>query len=284
VTQEEQHIVDQISWEITSWHQTTNKISGEIKTTRENIAKMKEQLKGMRETRDLTDKSAEYAIDDTLYKNGVDRKVYHGQYLIGPQFMKLLANRIQIMEQLELKLLTVCAANVAKDPTTDLASEGEIKEEMAFFAKILHCYDSAFGLLRRTQTIFSKEQWLEFQAAIDVLIANWPTQRMWEKNEASVTPKSHDLWFEVQTQLTHLGQFFHFMKDPIKKLHKIDRLMDAVYCHLWDYELSEESKRKQESIGKNTSVKEQMAGQYCNHCQRSQKDFVQGLGKPWTIE
>jgi hypothetical protein len=89
VTQEEQHIVDQISWEITSWHQTTNEISGEIKMARENIGKMKEQLKGMRETRDLTDKSAEYAINNTLCKNGVDQKVYHGQCLIGPQIMKL---------------------------------------------------------------------------------------------------------------------------------------------------------------------------------------------------
>ncbi len=125
-------------------------------------------------------------------------------------------------------------------------------------AKLLHCDDAAFGLLRRTRTIFSKEQRLELQAAIDVLIENWPTQRMWEKNEASVTPKSHDLWFEVQTQLTYLGRFFHFMEDPIEKLHKIDRLMDAVYCHLRDYEFREESKRKQESIGKNSSVKQQM--------------------------
>ena len=30
--------------------------------------------------------------------------------------------------------------------------------------------------------------------------------------------------------------------------------------------------------------KENMAGQHCNHCQRSTKDFVQGLGEPWTIE
>jgi hypothetical protein len=30
--------------------------------------------------------------------------------------------------------------------------------------------------------------------------------------------------------------------------------------------------------------KENMAGQHCNHCQQSQKDFVQGLDKPWTIE
>jgi hypothetical protein len=258
VTQEEQHIVDQISWEITSWHQTTNEISGEIKTAKDNIGKMKEQLKGMRETRDLTDESAEYAIDDTLCNNGVDRKVYHGQCLIGPQIMKLLANRIQIMQQLEEKLLTVRAANVARDPTTDLASVEEVKEEMAFFAKILHCYDSAFGLLRRTRTIFSEEQRTELQGAIDTLIATWPTQRTWEKKEASVTPKSHDLWFEIQQQLTYLGRFFHFMEDPIEKLHKIDRLMDAVYCHLRDYEFREESKRKQESIGKNSGVKQQM--------------------------
>jgi hypothetical protein len=48
------------------------------------------------------------------------------------------------------------------------------------------------------------------------------------------------------------------MVDPIEKLHKIDRLMDAVYCHLRDYEFREESKRKQESIGKNSGVKQQM--------------------------
>jgi hypothetical protein len=166
VTQEEQHIVDQISCEITSWHETTSKISGEIKTARENIGKMKERLKWMRETRDLTDESAEYAIDDTLCKNGVDRKVYHGQCLIGPQIMKLLANRIRIMQQLESKLLTVRAINVAKDPTTDLASVEEIKEEMAFFAKILHCYDSAFGLLCRTRTIFRKNGELNFKGQL----------------------------------------------------------------------------------------------------------------------
>jgi hypothetical protein len=56
---------------------------------------------------------------------------------------------------------------------------------------------------------------------------------MWENKAASVTPKSHkNLWFETQPQLTYLGRFYHFMGDPIEKLHKIDRLMDVVYCHL----------------------------------------------------
>jgi hypothetical protein len=27
-----------------------------------------------------------------------------------------------------------------------------------------------------------------------------------------------------------------------------------------------------------------MAGQHCNRCQRSQKDFIEGLGEPWTIQ
>jgi hypothetical protein len=45
------------------------------------------------------------------------------------------------------------------------------------------------------------------------------------------------------------------MEDPIEKLHKLDGLMDAVYCHLRDYEFREESKRKQEAIGKNHAVK-----------------------------
>jgi hypothetical protein len=45
------------------------------------------------------------------------------------------------------------------------------------------------------------------------------------------------------------------MEDPIEKLHKIDGLIDAVYCHLRDYKFREESKRKQEAIGKNYAVK-----------------------------
>jgi hypothetical protein len=86
----------------------------------------------------------------------------------------------------------------------------------------------------------------------------WPAQRIWEKKAVSVTPKLHGLWFEVPQQLTYLEQFYHFMEDPIEKLHKIDRLMDAVYYHLQDYEFREESKRKQEAIGKYHAVREQM--------------------------
>jgi hypothetical protein len=73
-----------------------------------------------------------------------------------------------------------------------------------------------------------------------------------------VTLKSHGLWFKVPQQLTYLGRLDHFMEDPIEKLHKIDRLMDAVYSHLRDYDFREESKMKQEAIGKNYAVREQM--------------------------
>jgi hypothetical protein len=126
---------------------------------------------------------------------------------------------------------------------------------MNFFRIILHCYDCAFGLLRRTRKIFTSEETSELRGAIDRLKTLWPTQRSWEKKAASVTPKSHDLWFEVPQQLTYLGRFYHFMEDPSEKLHNIDGLMDAVCCHLRDYEFREESKRKQEAIGKNHAVK-----------------------------
>ena len=109
-----------------------------------------------------------------------------------------------------------------REPTTNLASIEEIKEEMAFFGQIIHCYDCVFGLLRRTRTIFSTEERTELQGAIEILKSLWPTQRIWETKAASVTPKSHDLWFEIQPQLTYLGRFYHFMEDPIEKLHKID--------------------------------------------------------------
>jgi hypothetical protein len=38
---------------------------------------------------------------------------------------------------------------------------------------------------------------------------------------------------------------FHFMEDLIVKLHNLDRLTDAVYCHIQDYEFHKECKQKQ---------------------------------------
>jgi hypothetical protein len=106
--------------------------------------------------------------------------------------------------------------------------------------------------------MFSIDKRKGLLGAIKILTSLWLTHCMWEKKAASVTLKPHDLWFEVPQQLTYLGRFYHFMEDPIEKLHKIDMLMDAVYCHLGDYEFREESKRRQESIGKKSSVKMQM--------------------------
>jgi hypothetical protein len=146
------------------------------------------------------------------------------------------------MDQLEEKCLRVREENLKKDPKTNLASPQEIKEEMNLFRSILHCYDCAFGLLRRTRTIFTSEEKSELQGAIDRLNCMWPTQRIWEKEAASVTPKLHGLWFEVLQQLPYLGRFYHFMEDPIEKLHKIDWLMDVVYCHLRDYEFGRRAK------------------------------------------
>jgi hypothetical protein len=112
---------------------------------------MRKTLTNLKDPRDLTDESVEYAIDRTLCLNGVDRKVYHGQCLIRPQIQKLLADRVEIIDQLETEFLRVREQNSRKKPTTNLASVEEINEEMNFFQIILHCYDCAFGLLRRTQ-------------------------------------------------------------------------------------------------------------------------------------
>jgi hypothetical protein len=152
VTQEEQQcIMDQVSWQITSWNETTEKLAEETKSPKEQIEKMTKKLNRVGETRDITDESVEYAIDQTLCMDGVDRKVYHGQCLVGPQIRKLLANRVEIMSQLEVKFLHVLDENLAKDPTTDLASIEEIREEMVFFGRILNCYDCVFSLLRRNK-------------------------------------------------------------------------------------------------------------------------------------
>jgi hypothetical protein len=85
----------------------------------------------------------------------------------------------------------------------------------------------------------------------------WPTQREWEQEEALVTPKSHNLWFEVIPQLFHLGRFFHFMEDPIELLHKLDKLTDAVYCHISNYQFREECKQRQEVTARHVEVRQQ---------------------------
>jgi hypothetical protein len=94
----------------------------------------------------------------------------------------------------------------------------------------------------------------ELQGAIDKLKILWPTQRSSEQKEASVTPKSHNLCFEVIPQLTYLRRFFHFMENPIEKLHKLDKLTDVVYCHNRNYQFREECKQKQEATARHVKV------------------------------
>jgi hypothetical protein len=158
VREEEQQIMDQISWHYTLWHETTKEVAGERKSSKEQIEKMTKILEMIRDTRDLTDGSVQNNMDGTLCANGVNRKVYHSHCLIGHQIMKLLANRVEIMSQLEMKFVHVQDENLVKDPTTDLALTEEIREEMDFFGCILHCYNCAVSLLRRTQTYINKRK------------------------------------------------------------------------------------------------------------------------------
>jgi hypothetical protein len=114
VTKEEQLIVDRISLDISAWYATTKQLAEETKSAKEQIEKIRKKLKCSKETRDLTDGSVEYTIDCTLCDNEVDRNVYHGQCLIGPQIQKQLANRVKIMDQLEEKVLRVREENFKK--------------------------------------------------------------------------------------------------------------------------------------------------------------------------
>jgi hypothetical protein len=119
-------------------------VAEETKSAKQEIEKMTTQLKMLRETRDLMEESVEYAINLTLRANGVDQKVYNGQCLIGPQFQKLLANQVTILSQLETNFVHLQEQSLQKDPTANLASVEEIRQEMAFFGHILLCYDCVF--------------------------------------------------------------------------------------------------------------------------------------------
>ncbi len=175
------------------------------------IEKNKKELEEWSCERNCLKESGEYSLDLTLSNNNVDRNVYHGKCLIGPHIQKLLDQQVKVLEELETEFLAVCAQTTVKHPGADCASVEEIGEEMTFFSEVLHCYDTCFGILRRTRTIYTITEIAELQGAINKLKILWPTQRSWEQNEASVTPKSHNLWFEVVPQITYLGRFFHFM-------------------------------------------------------------------------
>jgi hypothetical protein len=66
VTHEEQLIVDQIYWDITSWYAKTKQLLEETKSAKEEIEKMRKTLKNLKDTRDLMEESVEYAIDRTF--------------------------------------------------------------------------------------------------------------------------------------------------------------------------------------------------------------------------
>jgi len=258
VTPEEQQLIEKLLWDVESCKDHEAELQNEIRKTKGVIEKKKKGLEDLRSTRDCLAESGEYAIDLVLSNNGVDRNVYHGKCLIGPHIQKLLDRQVKVLEEMEAEFLSVRARTIEKHPGADCASIQEIAQEMAFFAEVLHCYDISFALLRRTKTIFTLEEISELQLAIDRLRILWPTQRNWEQKEATVTPKSHNLWFEVVPQLSYLGRFFHFMEDPIELLHKLDKLTDAVYCHIRNYQFREECKQKQEATARHVEVRQQI--------------------------
>jgi hypothetical protein len=258
VSPEEQQLITKLTWEIESCKEQSIELQNEIKTTKDMIEKKKKQLEELRSERDCLAESGEYAIDLTLSNNGVDRNVYHGKCLIGPHIQKLLDRRVVILEELETEFVAVRDRTVFKHPGANCATNEEIVEEMVFFLEVLHCYDICFALLQQTRTIYTVAKIAELQGAINKLKILWPTQRSWEQKEASVTPKLHNLWFEVVPQLSYLGRFFHFMEDPIEKLHKLDKLTDAVYCHIRNYQFREECKQKQEATARHVEVRQQI--------------------------
>ena len=58
-------------------------------------------------------------------------------------------------------------------------------------------------------------------ASANTALRKYKVVEIWETKTASVTPKLHDLWFEIQPQLTYLGRFYHFMEDPIENCTKL---------------------------------------------------------------
>jgi hypothetical protein len=213
---------------------------------------------------------AEYVIDG-FYKGAQgfcwgDGRIIQSKF--GPHIQKLLDECAKVVEEMETEFVAVYVLTIVKNPGANCASIREISMEMFLFSKVLHCHDICFiSILRQTRTFFNVEEIGALQGAINKLQIMWPKQRMWEQEVASVTPKSHNLWFEVVPQISYPGRFFYFMENLAEKLHTLDRLTGAVYCHIQDYEFCKDCKQKQEATTRNIAFCQQLdqEQQNCKH-------------------
>jgi hypothetical protein len=55
------------------------------------------------------------------------------------------------------------------------------------------------------------------------------------------------------------------MEAPIEKLHKLNKLTNAVYCHIRNYQFREECKQKQEATARHVEVCQQVEQVTQNH-------------------
>jgi hypothetical protein len=234
-------------------------LAEEVKSKKEAIRLLQKRVTQMRKERGIDEDSGAYAIDKAFTEKGVDRSAYFNNSFIGPHIRKMLEFRKEIIEQQEEGLLKVLKRSQDSNQR-DIASETEVKEEMEFFGDILHCYDAIFGILRKVKTMYGEKEISELKEAIRSLKDLWPTQRHWETKIATCTPKGHDIWFHALLQIIYLGRFYHFMEDPIEKLHKEEKLLDRTYCHFRSYEKREEAKAVRSALADVPAVRAQIDG------------------------
>jgi hypothetical protein len=166
----------------------------------------------------------------------------------------LLAKRVEITGAHTLLLKEVRDRSEGQHQQ-GLATHEEIDDEMKFFRKTLEYYDGIFSILRKERNIYSSAQIQMLKTAINNLKSHWPTKRWWEDKPATCTPKGHDIWFHILLKVEYLGRFLFWMEDPIEVLHKDDKLLDRVYCHMnRDYKRKEEAKREMEEMISAASV------------------------------
>jgi hypothetical protein len=169
-----------------------------------------------------------------------------------------MENRKEIFRELKVEFKAVLreVAKLESAQISNMATDKEIEEELDFFESILHSYDTCFSILRGEKGIISQEKTQQLSKAIEALKEKWPTKRgSWERMAASVTVKSHDLWYEIPLQLPYLGRFHQFMEDPIEKAHSSDKQLDKLYNCIRDYAKREDLKRKRELMSDNPDVK-----------------------------
>lgn len=209
--------------------------------------------------RNLASDNARQVLDTIFSNNTVDRNAYHKNSIDGPHTRILCSQRNKICHELESAYKKLRQQYIDEGIFTDdqVASDGEIYDEMRFFADNLFYFHNIFSILRKVRVgPIPTEEVSELERLLDKLKDRWLVQRDHEDSVKNSTPKFHDIFFHVLWQVGFLGRLWPYLEDPVERRHKEDRALDTLYATERSYERRENFKAQREAMMNNALIRE----------------------------